>query len=140
MRSAIFSETSYDYGALIRPNTTIILEEQKRAIQEMAYVIENLIYNITEILVKSLCRFACSQSIVNKKSNDLTLSEFLLFQPNKGVLGTHRKSLIFELIRSDQKFPSDYFYTFEKVSFVFKSLSCFVSLKLFKNENMFCRR
>jgi len=38
------------------------------------------------------------------------------FQPSEGVLGTHRKSAVFELIRSGKRFPDGYFWQVEMVS------------------------
>jgi len=34
-------------------------------------------------------------------------------QPSTGVLGTHRKSAVFELIRSGKRFPDGYFWQTE---------------------------
>ncbi|KAL5010441.1 hypothetical protein ScPMuIL_012746 [Solemya velum] len=52
-------------------------------IQELKYLLENIIYHITEIM------------------------------PSSGVLGTHRKSAVYELIRSGKRFPDGYFWTVE---------------------------
>ncbi len=41
-----------------------------------------------------------------------------MFQPRSGVLGTHRKAAVFELIKNGQRFPDGYFWQVELVSFV----------------------
>ncbi|XP_045209487.2 uncharacterized protein LOC123561292 isoform X3 [Mercenaria mercenaria] len=57
--------------------------EESVLIQELQYCVENVIYHITEIM------------------------------PSTGVLGCHRKSAVFELIRSGKRFPNGYFWQVE---------------------------
>ncbi|XP_059144578.1 uncharacterized protein LOC131931750 [Physella acuta] len=52
-------------------------------IQILQYVIENLIYHMTEIM------------------------------PKAGVLGTHKKAAVFEMIKSGKRFPDGYFWQIE---------------------------
>ncbi|XP_055901593.1 uncharacterized protein LOC106052884 isoform X4 [Biomphalaria glabrata] len=52
-------------------------------IQILQYVIENLIYHMTEIM------------------------------PKTGVLGTHKKAAVFEMIKSGKRFPDGYFWQIE---------------------------
>ena len=40
-----------------------------------------------------------------------------LFQPTAGVLGTHKKAVVFEMIKEHKKFPNGYFWQIEIVSF-----------------------
>lgn len=51
---------------------------------------------------------------------------FNYFQPSTGVLGTHRKSAVFELIKNGKRFPDGYFWQVELVSSEAKV--CFLSL------------
>lgn len=37
-------------------------------------------------------------------------------QPSTGVLGTHRKSAVYELIKDGKRFPDGYFWQVELVS------------------------
>ncbi|XP_046563527.1 uncharacterized protein LOC124272404 [Haliotis rubra] len=60
-----------------------ITRDQAQLLQVLAYVVENLIYHITEIM------------------------------PRSGVLGTHRKAAVFELIKNGQRFPDGYFWQVE---------------------------
>lgn len=57
--------------------------EGQLMIQELQYFVENLIYHITEIM------------------------------PSTGVLGTHRKSAVYELIKNGKRFPDGYFWQIE---------------------------
>ncbi|XP_013384150.1 relA-associated inhibitor [Lingula anatina] len=58
--------------------------EDKQNIQELTYIVENLTYHITEIM------------------------------PATGVLGTHKKAAIFELIKEGKEFPAGYFWQMER--------------------------
>lgn len=78
----IIGPNAYDLASLVRGGRMGVREEAV-LIQEMQYVIENIIYHITEIM------------------------------PSTGVLGTHRKSACFELIRSGKRFPDGYFWQVE---------------------------
>lgn len=78
----IIGPNAYDLSSLVRGGKMGVKEEAV-LLQEMQYVIENLIYHITEIM------------------------------PSTGVLGTHRKSAVFELIRSNKRFPDGYFWQCE---------------------------
>ncbi|XP_067686740.1 uncharacterized protein [Haliotis asinina] len=60
-----------------------ITRDQAQLLQVLAYVVENLTYHITEIM------------------------------PRSGVLGTHRKAAVFELIKNGQRFPDGYFWQVE---------------------------
>lgn len=39
-------------------------------------------------------------------------------QPERGVLGTHRKSVLYEIIQEHQIYPDGYFYDVERVRFL----------------------
>ena len=54
--------------------------------------------------------------------NAVLTSWFNLLQPRNGVLGTHRKSAVFELIRSNKRFPDGYFWKCEMVGTTHTSL------------------
>ncbi|CAL1529135.1 unnamed protein product [Lymnaea stagnalis] len=58
-------------------------DPRAQLIQVLQYVIENLIYHMTEIM------------------------------PKTGVLGTHNKSAVFEMIKSGKRFPDGYFWQIE---------------------------
>ncbi|GFR74848.1 histone-lysine N-methyltransferase 2B-like [Elysia marginata] len=58
-------------------------DENAELFQILQYVIENIIYHMTEIMPKS------------------------------GVLGTHKKAAVFELIKSNKRFPDGYFWQIE---------------------------
>ncbi|XP_062602340.1 uncharacterized protein LOC134264056 isoform X2 [Saccostrea cucullata] len=72
---------AYDLSNLVRGRTGE--REGQTMIQELQYIVENLIYHITEIM------------------------------PSTGVLGTHRKSAVYELIRNGKRFPDGYFWQVE---------------------------
>ncbi|XP_070535954.1 uncharacterized protein [Ptychodera flava] len=57
--------------------------DEKQIIQELTYIIENLSYQLTEIM------------------------------PAAGVLGTHKKAAVYEMIQEGVQFPSGYFYGVE---------------------------
>lgn len=78
----IIGPNCYDLAALVHGGQ-IDTKEESVLIQELQYVVENLVYHITEIM------------------------------PSTGVLGTHRKSAVFELIRSGKRFPDGYFWQVE---------------------------
>lgn len=77
----IISPKAYDLTNLLRGRTNE--RETQVMIQELQYVVENLIYHMTEIM------------------------------PSTGVLGTHRKSAVYELIRDGKRFPDGYFWQVE---------------------------
>ncbi|KAK3787634.1 hypothetical protein RRG08_031867 [Elysia crispata] len=58
-------------------------DENAGLFQILQYVIENVIYHMTEIM------------------------------PKTGVLGTHKKAAVFELIKSNKRFPDGYFWQIE---------------------------
>ncbi|GFN89700.1 histone-lysine N-methyltransferase 2b-like [Plakobranchus ocellatus] len=58
-------------------------DENAGLFQILQYVIENIIYHMTEIM------------------------------PKTGVLGTHKKAAVFELIKSNKRFPDGYFWQIE---------------------------
>lgn len=72
---------AYDLSNLVRGRVGD--KEGQTMIQELQYIVENLVYHITEIM------------------------------PSTGVLGTHRKSAVFELIRNGKRFPDGYFWQVE---------------------------
>ncbi|XP_048781062.1 uncharacterized protein LOC125683673 isoform X5 [Ostrea edulis] len=72
---------AYDLSNLVRGRTGD--REGQTMIQELQYIVENLVYHITEIM------------------------------PSTGVLGTHRKSAVFELIKNGKRFPDGYFWQVE---------------------------
>ncbi|XP_061173974.1 uncharacterized protein LOC133183052 isoform X2 [Saccostrea echinata] len=72
---------AYDLSNLVRGRTGE--REGQTMIQELQYIVENLIYHITEIM------------------------------PSTGVLGTHRKSAVYELIKNGKRFPDGYFWQVE---------------------------
>ncbi|KAH3701074.1 hypothetical protein DPMN_076058 [Dreissena polymorpha] len=79
----IIGPNCYDLAELIHGGRGMGAKDESVLIQELQYVIENVIYHITEIM------------------------------PTTGVLGTHRKSAVFELIRSGKRFPDGYFWQVE---------------------------
>ncbi|XP_078334665.1 uncharacterized protein LOC111118371 isoform X3 [Crassostrea virginica] len=72
---------AYDLSNLVRGKVGD--REGQTMVQELQYIVENLVYHITEIM------------------------------PSTGVLGTHRKSAVFELIRNGKRFPDGYFWQVE---------------------------
>ncbi|XP_060579430.1 uncharacterized protein LOC132736336, partial [Ruditapes philippinarum] len=78
----IIGPNCYDLASLVHGGQ-IDGREESVLVQELQYVIENIIYHITEIM------------------------------PSTGVLGTHRKSAVFELIKSGKRFPNGYFWQVE---------------------------
>ncbi|KAK3579278.1 hypothetical protein CHS0354_033356 [Potamilus streckersoni] len=78
----VIGPSAYDLSGLVRGGQ-LGTREESVLIQELQYVVENLIYHITEIM------------------------------PSTGVLGTHKKSAVFELIRSGKRFPDGYFWQVE---------------------------
>ncbi|WAR05537.1 hypothetical protein MAR_020906 [Mya arenaria] len=79
----VIGPNCYDLAELIHGGRGLGGKEESVLIQELQYVLENLVYHITEIM------------------------------PSTGVLGTHRKSAVFELIRSGKRFPDGYFWQVE---------------------------
>ncbi|XP_060070985.1 uncharacterized protein LOC132550904 [Ylistrum balloti] len=77
----VVSPQAYDLTNLLRDRSGD--KETSVMLQELQYVVENLIYHITEIM------------------------------PSSGVLGTHRKSAVFELVRNGKRFPDGYFWQAE---------------------------
>ncbi|CAG2203051.1 unnamed protein product [Mytilus edulis] len=77
----IISPKAYDLTNLLRGRTNE--RETQVMIQELQYVVENLVYHMTEIM------------------------------PSTGVLGTHRKSAVYELIKDGKRFPDGYFWQVE---------------------------
>lgn len=77
----VISPKAYDLTNLLRGRTNE--RETQVMIQELQYVVENLIYHMTEIM------------------------------PSTGVLGTHRKSAVYELIKDGKRFPDGYFWQVE---------------------------
>ncbi|KAL4229214.1 hypothetical protein ACF0H5_012253 [Mactra antiquata] len=78
----IIGPNCYDLALLVHGGFKDSKEESV-LIQELQYVVENVIYHITEIM------------------------------PGTGVLGTHRKSAVYELIRNGKRFPEGYFWQCE---------------------------
>ncbi|KAL3837146.1 hypothetical protein ACJMK2_022524 [Sinanodonta woodiana] len=78
----VIGPSAYDLSGLVRGGR-LGTREESVLIQELQYVVENLVYHITEIM------------------------------PSTGVLGTHKKSAVFELIRSGKRFPDGYFWQVE---------------------------
>ncbi|KAK3106313.1 hypothetical protein FSP39_017496 [Pinctada imbricata] len=77
----VINPNAYDLSNLLRGRTGE--KETQVMLQELQYVVENLIYHITEIM------------------------------PSTGVLGTHRKSAVYELIKNGKRFPDGYFWQCE---------------------------
>ncbi|XP_069120155.1 uncharacterized protein [Argopecten irradians] len=77
----VVSPQAYDLTNLLRDRAGD--KETNVMLQELQYVVENLVYHITEIM------------------------------PSSGVLGTHRKSAVFELVRNGKRFPDGYFWQAE---------------------------
>ncbi|XP_021347520.1 uncharacterized protein LOC110446614 isoform X2 [Mizuhopecten yessoensis] len=77
----VVSPQAYDLTNLLRDRSGD--KETNVMLQELQYVVENLVYHITEIM------------------------------PSSGVLGTHRKSAVFELVRNGKRFPDGYFWQAE---------------------------
>ncbi|XP_077993862.1 uncharacterized protein LOC144447659 [Glandiceps talaboti] len=69
-------DTSVDYYITSATSAA----DEKQIIQELTYVIENLSFQITEIM------------------------------PTAGVLGTHKKAAVYEMVQEGVQFPSGYFY------------------------------
>ncbi|XP_078661262.1 uncharacterized protein LOC144905460 isoform X4 [Branchiostoma floridae x Branchiostoma belcheri] len=66
--------------------------DSRQAIPQVCYIIENLTYNITEIM------------------------------PDKGVLGTNKKASIFHLVQDRKTFPKGYFWQLERAELEFDAL------------------
>ncbi|XP_064644803.1 uncharacterized protein LOC135498463 isoform X3 [Lineus longissimus] len=72
------------------PDMTTLVENPKgvpksdEMYKELTYIVENTVFNITEIM------------------------------PTSGVLGTHRKAVVYEMLKNGKKFPKGYFWQIEK--------------------------
>lgn len=64
---------------------------------------------------RSNCLISTTHNFGSNRSKNLYL-KIPYLQPSTGVLGTHRKSAVFELIRNGKRFPDGYFWQVELVS------------------------
>ncbi|XP_025083797.1 uncharacterized protein LOC112557888 isoform X2 [Pomacea canaliculata] len=79
----IIGSGAQDLSQLVGERGRVAEDESVRLFQILQYVMENLIYHITEIM------------------------------PKTGVLGTHKKAAVFELIKNGKRFPDGYFWQIE---------------------------
>ncbi|KAK7092295.1 hypothetical protein V1264_008064 [Littorina saxatilis] len=79
----VIGQGAADWTALVGGGGRVADGDRVKMFQVMQYVMENLIYHITEIM------------------------------PKTGVLGTHKKSAVFEMIKNGKRFPDGYFWQIE---------------------------
>nr|KAG5698723.1 hypothetical protein BaRGS_008497 [Batillaria attramentaria] len=72
-----------DLSQLVGDRGRLNEQDRVRQYQILQYVMENLVYHITEIM------------------------------PKTGVLGTHKKAAVFEMIKNGKRFPDGYFWQIE---------------------------
>ncbi|PAA58205.1 hypothetical protein BOX15_Mlig022147g2 [Macrostomum lignano] len=82
--STVMGAEAAELTELLNSPKTLSIEDERSLTTELSYCIENTVFQITDIM------------------------------PSSGILGTHRKSGIFEMMRTGNLYPRGYFYDMER--------------------------